>query len=256
MSEKNPGIEGGHPLTAEDIMKSREMKAGSDNYRAFVGPPKQYDFMGATQLALLSSLGLREENTLLDFGCGSLRAGRFLIHYLLPDRYCGIDPNKWLIDQAFEQEIGQDVIQIKRPRFDYNAEFKMDVFGHPFDFIVAQSVFTHTGSDLFKTGISSARYALAEDGQFLFTVLTEGSTNFGKYPSGYEQKGWKYPGSVVFDNQLIVETCDENGLAVQLLPWFHPRQNWYRAVKNTDLLLDDPENAFRNGQVHFDPRFT
>lgn len=54
-------------------------------YRGYVGPEAQYDLMGATQFRLLCTLGLREHHTLLDFGCGSLRAGRLFIPYLLPN---------------------------------------------------------------------------------------------------------------------------------------------------------------------------
>ena len=43
-----------------DIEHSKQLRAGSEHYRAYVGPPKQYDFMGATQFALLFLLGLRE----------------------------------------------------------------------------------------------------------------------------------------------------------------------------------------------------
>ena len=32
---------------------------GDDHYRAYVGPPDEYDLMGGTQFALLLELGLR-----------------------------------------------------------------------------------------------------------------------------------------------------------------------------------------------------
>ncbi|MGR3623740.1 hypothetical protein [Pseudophaeobacter sp.] len=66
------------------------LHAGAEHYRAYVGPSRQYDFMGATQFCLLITLGLREDHKLLDLGCGPLRAGRFLMMYLAPGHYCGI----------------------------------------------------------------------------------------------------------------------------------------------------------------------
>jgi hypothetical protein len=78
---------------------ARGLTAGSEaHYSAYVGPPREYDFMGATQFRLLTTLGLRETHRLLDFGCGSLRAGRFLIPYLLPAHYYGVEPNALFID--------------------------------------------------------------------------------------------------------------------------------------------------------------
>jgi hypothetical protein len=68
---------------ALSIDDAKTLTPGDMHYTAYVGPPAQYDFMGASQFRLLCTLGLRENHTLLDFGCGSLRAGRLLIPYLL-----------------------------------------------------------------------------------------------------------------------------------------------------------------------------
>jgi len=56
-------------------MDVSKLKPGDDHHMAYVGPPTQHDFMGATQFRLLCTLGLRAHHRLLDFGCGSLRAG-------------------------------------------------------------------------------------------------------------------------------------------------------------------------------------
>lgn len=93
--------------------------------------------MGASQFRLLTTLGLRDHHKVLDFGCGSLRVGRLLLPYLLPDNYYGIDPNKWLIEDAIRNEVGADQIQLKQPKFSYNSDYKVDGFGVKFNFIVA-----------------------------------------------------------------------------------------------------------------------
>src|ERR1700722_19889133 len=86
-------LETGRPMS-EHVMSEYSAKAkveeiaqlrpGDPHYMAYVGPPTHYDFMGATQFRLLCALGLRAHHTLLDFGCGSLRAGRFFLTYLDP----------------------------------------------------------------------------------------------------------------------------------------------------------------------------
>ena len=96
-------------------MDYSSLKHGDKHYRAYIGPPLQYDFMGATQFRLLCSLGLRAHHQVLDLGCGSLRAGRFLINYLEPGNYCGIEPNKWLIDEGIKEQVGDSLIVIKKP---------------------------------------------------------------------------------------------------------------------------------------------
>ena len=77
------------------------------SYRTYVGPSEQYDFMGATQFRLLTTLGLREHHSVLDFGCGSLRAGRLLIPYLLPGRYYGLEPNRKTLENFLKHHHSQ-----------------------------------------------------------------------------------------------------------------------------------------------------
>src|SRR5437763_10973182 len=58
------------------------LKPGDPQYRAYVGPPEDYDLVAAMAFNLLTTLGLRQHHSLLDIGCGSLRIGRILIPYL------------------------------------------------------------------------------------------------------------------------------------------------------------------------------
>ena len=107
-------------------MDISKLKPGDDHYMAYVGPPKQYYFIGATQFRLLCTLGLRAYHTLLDFGCGSLRAGRLFINYLDEGKYFRIDPNKWLIDDCIANQLGNDLIQLKKPTVDYSEDFSVN----------------------------------------------------------------------------------------------------------------------------------
>ena len=93
------------------------LKPGDRHYRAYIGPPEDYDLIGAMTFNLLTTLGLRQHHTLADIGCGSLRAGRLFIPYLNPGKYLGIEPNRWLVDEGIRMEVGADMIRIKQPRF-------------------------------------------------------------------------------------------------------------------------------------------
>ena len=238
-----------------EIARSKTLKPGSDHYRAYVGPPGQFDFMGATQFALATSLGLREEHRYLDVGCGSLRAGRFMMQYLLPERYFGIEPNDWLWKESLRSEIGEDIVRIKKPHFDTNSNFDFTVFGADFDMIMAQSIFSHTGRDLLEKGFSSAADVLAKEGLFIFTVLNEATPEYSRLEQGRERTGWIYPQCVTFTSAEVAELGDRFGLVTQELPWFHPRQRWFRAVRKGDAIIDDADTAFRNGRILFDKRF-
>jgi len=93
------------------------LKPGDPQYRAYVGPPEDYDLVAAMAFNLLTTLGLRQHHSLLDIGCGSLRIGRLLIPYLNRGNYFGVEPNKWLVDEGISRELGETLVQIKRPTF-------------------------------------------------------------------------------------------------------------------------------------------
>ena len=228
-------------------MDVSDLKPGDDHYMAYVGPPTQYDFMGATQFRLLCTLGLRADNTLLDVGCGSLRAGRLFLSYLNRERYYGIEPNQWLIVEAIKNEIGQDLVSIKQPHFDYNSEFKTDVFSRQFDFIVAQSIFSHTGPDLIRIALKNFAASLNSDGLIAATFV-EGEQDF-------IGEGWVYPECVDYRQQTVENFAKEVGLSVIRIPWYHPRQTWYLFAKSESRLPQPEMLHFLRGAVLFDPEF-
>ncbi|MFM9059438.1 MAG: methyltransferase [Planctomycetaceae bacterium] len=223
------------------------LKPGDPEYRAYVGPPEQYDFMGATQFRLLCSLGLRARHAVLDLGCGSLRAGRLLIPYLDPGNYFGIEPNRWLIDEAIERQVGRDLIRIKRPSFDGNEAFDAGVFGRRFDFILAQSIFSHCGPDLVAKALPSMRGAL-EPGGLIAVTFVEGDRD-------EEQPGWVYPGCVTYTRDRIRRFADAAGLCTCAIPWFHPRQSWHLFALDRSRLPAPAEAALLRGVVLRDPEF-
>ncbi|MEC9343839.1 MAG: class I SAM-dependent methyltransferase, partial [Pseudomonadota bacterium] len=152
-----------------DAAKAGQLLPGDDHYRAYVGPPGRFDFMSATQFALLFTMGLRETDKVLDIGCGSLRLGRLLIPFLLKGGYHGDDPNAWLIEDGIERELGRDAVRIKQPVFSLGEDFDFERLGNRFDFIMAQSIATHCGPDYLARMLAGARRVLKEDGVFLFT---------------------------------------------------------------------------------------
>jgi hypothetical protein len=225
-------------------MSINDLYPGDNHYRAYIGRPDQYDFMGATQFSLCFSLGLREKHKLLDLGCGSLRAGRFFIAYLNKGNYYGIDPNKWLIEEAIEKEIGQDLISIKSPSFNFNNEFRIDAFNVRFDFIIAQSIFSHTGIDIVKQSVKNFSEQLTENGVALVTFVT-GVTDS-------TQKGWIYPGCVEFKKKTIIKIAKENQLHCRKLSWNHPRQSWFIFSKQKKKIPSLFQSHLLSGTVLFD----
>jgi len=229
--------------------EANKLGSSEPHYRAFVGPPQQYDFMGATQFRLLCSLGLREHHKMLDFGCGSLRAGRLFIPYLAPGGYFGIEPNAWLIEDAIKRQIGQDAIYLKRPTFSNSDAFDAGVFGESFDFIVAQSIFSHAGPGILRKALTSFDKALRPGGICLVTIVEDDCDT----PEGWHYRKITPEGSVRYRPSLFRQIATEVGFKFVRLPWFHPRQAWW--LLGHDL---PPEEhlALLHGAVLRDAAFT
>ena len=203
-----------------------ELPAGARHYRAFVGPPEKYDLVSAMQFNLLTTSGLREHHTLLDIGCGSLRAGRLFIPFLLPGHYFGLEPNAWLVDQGLKREVGRDLVRIKRPVFDHKGEFQLSVFGREFDYLLAQSIFSHAAPQQIEKCLAEARKVMHPNSMF-FATYVAGEKN-------YEGREWLYPECVNYTEEQMLQFANAAGLQAAPNPWKHPNdQRW--------LLITRPE---------------
>ncbi|MDH3649459.1 MAG: class I SAM-dependent methyltransferase [Saprospiraceae bacterium] len=194
------------------------LRPGDQHYRAYVGPPIDYDLIAAMTFNLLTSLGLRQYHRLLDIGCGSLRVGRLLIPYLNRGNYFGVEPNQWLVREGIEKELGSEQIILKSPNFSYKdslTEFK-DHLG--IDYAVAQSIYSHAGKDVISRWLGDVSFHLTDTGALVATFI-ESDIDF-------DGDGWIYPGCVGYRFETIVELARSAQLMVQKLDWHHPRQTW------------------------------
>jgi cyclopropane fatty-acyl-phospholipid synthase-like methyltransferase len=198
---------------------------GSHHYRAFVGPPQKYDLVAANQFNLLTSLGLREHHYFLDIGCGSLRGGRLFIPYLLPHRYFGIEPEQWLLEEGINQNCGKDLIKIKAPQFTNDQNFTLTKFGQSFDFILAQSIFSHASVNQIKQCLFEAKKVMKENSIFAATFVQGEKNN--------DSNEWLYPKCGSYTPDFLLSLVVSEGLFGKILNWPHPNnQTWLVIVKN------------------------
>jgi SAM-dependent methyltransferase len=222
------------------------LEPGTEHYAAYVGPPQQYDFMGASQFRLLTTLGLREHHSVLDFGCGSLRVGRLLIPYLLAGRYYGLEPNQWLIEDGLNRELGAAALKLKRPTFRNDADFSVDKFDVQFDYILAQSIFSHAGRDIISVALDSFKKNLADSGLVIATFIHPHQL---QDTPEFQGNGWVYPGCVSYNEATVLELIQGAGLAGRAIPWFHPRQTWFVMAHSTDELPSPSDDIHLSGEV-------
>lgn len=199
-------------------MTTDDLKPGDKHYRAFVGPPEGYDIMAAIQFNLLTALGLRDTHHVLDIGCGSLRVGRLLIPYLRTGRYYGLEPEEWLVREGIESEVGQDLVRIKKPSFAYNSDFDLSGFRQMFDFVLAQSVFSHASERQIVDCLRAVGERLQPSGIFAATFVL-GSDD-------YRGTEWAYPACIRYTEAGMKRIVESAGMTMRIIEWPHPEQVW------------------------------
>jgi len=211
------------------------------DHREFVGPGDEYDVNAAMQFNLLTVLGLREYHKVLDIGCGSLRAGRLLIVYLLPGHYFGIEPEPWIVESAIEHEIGGDLIELKSPSFSHNSDFLCDRFNQEFDYILAQGVFTHAPTWQIRKCLLEVTKCMKSSSIFAASYM-QGDEN-------YEGDEWLYPRTSFYTPGRMREMVSSVGLISFPVDWPHPRgAKWILLCKTENeskvLKLVEKANEF------------
>jgi cyclopropane fatty-acyl-phospholipid synthase-like methyltransferase len=184
------------------------------NYKEYVGREDEFDFSAASQFSLLFHFGLRENSKVLDFGCGCLRLGRLLIPFLENGNYFGYDPNPSLYEQFIKDNSYNEIVNFKSPHL------MSTLTGNSFDFIIAHSVFTHTGVDLFDKYISDLKSRLSEKGFILATFYVSSQKS-------NQKNGWRYKECYAYTDKHIKSVASKNDLLCERLNWWHPRQIWY-----------------------------
>lgn len=222
------------------------LKGGDEHYRAYVGPPEDYDIVAAMAFNLLTCAGLRQNHRLLDIGCGSLRLGRLIIPYLGPGNYVGVEPNKWLVKDGIGNEIGHDLIRLKQPVFEYGTS--LDAFKDclELDYAIAQSIFSHCSEKLIRGWLNDVHRHLKPTGA-LFATFKQGTVDYAG------KQDWIYPATVKYTTDKICEIAVDCGFGCKILDWTHPRQKWVMFYGSEfDLtLLDGDSVSWNNRMRHF-----
>lgn len=99
---------------------------------------------GAFQLALLQWLGLEPHHSLLDIGCGPLRAGIHFAKHLEHGNYRGVDFNASFI-QVAQELLRDEHLSRLAPQVSVLQEFDFAALNRTFDYLLCFSVLNHCG---------------------------------------------------------------------------------------------------------------
>jgi hypothetical protein len=110
-------------------------------------------------------------------------------------------------------------VQIKSPTFFFSdSPDTITQANASFDFVLAQSIFSHCGLDLIKNWLSAISRSLAQNGALIATFL------IGEADS--PRMGWIYPDCVNYRPATLERAAADVNLRFQILEWKHPRQTW------------------------------
>ena len=212
------------------------MDQAQSEARTYVGGIPGFDRIGAELFGRLVEAGLREDDHLLDIGCGCLRVGKLLIAYLARGRYAGIDIDSRLIDAGIEYETGPGLVADKAARFEVNGTYDFSGFHTVFDVAWAGSILSHTYPDQAKAMLEGAAAVLRPGGILEATYIREGSplariltgpggkpiaygaTRDGSEPGvAYYYHGWA-PEGVSYDPLWIGEAASAAGFDTDFWP--------------------------------------
>jgi cyclopropane fatty-acyl-phospholipid synthase-like methyltransferase len=122
------------------------------------------------QFDLMIKCGLQPHHKLLDIGCGYLRGGYLFIPYLNVGNYYGIDKEPWLLKCGIGM-IEYEGLWNKSPHISLVENFNIDHFNTKFDFMLAQSVFSHLSPGYIYQCITNVLPWLQDNGKFYATFF-------------------------------------------------------------------------------------
>ena len=216
-------------LLKEDNIQNRGKQISQSVFTG--GPLSSFSKVGRLQLITLLKNGLVPTSKLLDVGCGALRGGYWAIHFLDKNRYFGIEPNKKMLDDGLNNLLEPELLKLKAPEFDFNADFDFSVFNQKFDFVIARSIWTHASKGQISKMLEQFKANTTKRGVFLVSYLKPSSKRkeyFGEDWIGKSHES-ENSGLAYHSYKWIKEECEKFSLSVQELNYdVFNNQVWLR----------------------------
>ena len=204
----------------KELMKIRIKYEGAESAVGF-----NFQQMGMHQFTFLKEQGLQKHHSLLDIGCGCLRGGIHFIDYLNRRCYTGCDISPEIITEAHKVLLKKDLHE-KCPRLFVNKNLQFKEFNQQFDYILAQSVFSHLPDKDIKECFRNLHWIMHKSSVF--------------YATFFKHEDWrvKEKGSDIayaYDLQYFLDLGDRYDLQVKEVSYYHPYKQTILEIKNTRL---------------------
>lgn len=183
----------------------------------------KWDEIGQLQFDFLKNEGLIPNHKMLDIGCGTLRGGQHFIKYLKTGNYYGIDISEKAVEYANDFIINEGLSD-KNPSIilNENKDLRFKDFDTlKFDFILAQSVFTHLQPQHIEECFANVMNIMHSKTTFFFTYFKADNYNQRNI------KDFEYPFS------FFEKLADQYGYIIDDLSnhYHHPRGQQMLSLK-------------------------
>lgn len=208
------------------------------------GPPKYFEMAGRLQLAALLREGVYPWSKVLDVGCGCLRGGYWLIHFLDKGRYFGIEPHSVMLQKGIDRVLEPELLEEKQPRFDTNDRFDFSVFGEKFDVLIARSIWSHASKAQVQLMLDGFAANSSREAFFMTSYYPASFWNWRKRDySGGEWRGRSHqsrtPDQVCHSFRWVKQQVEMRGMFVTQLPDLVLNgQYWIKIAHDRELLRD------------------
>jgi SAM-dependent methyltransferase len=157
---------------ADKSLQERSERISQDT---FIGGPRwNFERVGRLGFEVLLKEGLRPSSKVLDVGCGALRLGYWLMRFLDPGCYFGIEPQEEMLKVGLTELVEPEVVERAGARFSDNTDFDFSVFQEQFDFAIARSVWTHASKPQIAAMLESFAASGAPGSVFLASYYPAG----------------------------------------------------------------------------------
>ena len=217
-----------------------QRRADSLDRSKFYGVPiAGFEEAGRQQLIFLLMSGLEPNSKLVDLGCGVLRGGYWIIHFLDPGCYHGIESHEQRLEIGRRTILEPSTLEAKRPRFDTNTNFDTGVFGVQFDIFFAYSIWTHASKHQIERMLDNFLRDSAPGAVFLTSILPADWRN-----PDYQGTRWfgtshesDVAGCIHHDLQWVGRACRDRNLRMRKVGIERDGQTWLLICRDQDRNL-------------------